>query len=383
MDVDESRQHRFSRRLDHVRLDQRFFRPAPLVHRLDLAFAHQQRSRLDHAAVADEDLRVADQKHVAALQLAPQHPVLHDLLARPELIHAERDERQEHGRHPQLCRRLQFFVLFPPEQPRRDEQRNRERDDERDCGLPVRGEGLVLGEDALHAADEVRRGQELRHHLPPVRQGGRGKRGAAQHEHRHVEHLHQHVALGRRVRHGRDDQTDAAERQRADRQEEQQRERPIRHRHPVQHARERHGDRDRRQVEQETRGERRAENRQRRDRRHLVAPQDVLLALLDRADPRAEEAVAQDADHEHVGDDHRDDRPAALRVQHHREEEEEDQRKHVVEEQHLLVAEREAQLVGREREVRAHSRRLFPVSSMKTSSSEGRRSCTSASSTPI
>src|ERR1041384_7440490 len=81
----------------------------------------------------------------------------------------------------------------------------------------------------------------------------------------------------------------------------------------------------------------RAENRQRRDRRDLESAQDVLLALLDGADAGAEEAVAEDADHQHVGDDDGDRRAAALGAQHEREEEEEDQRKQVVEEQHLLV----------------------------------------------
>ena len=65
-----------------------------------------------------------------------------------------------------------------------------------------------------------------------------------------------------------------------------------------------------------------------------------------------------------------------------RQQKEEDQREHVVEEQHLLVAERQPQFVLGEREVGFHSRRLFPVSSMNTSSSDGRRSCTSASSMP-
>src|SRR5205085_5384196 len=108
----------------------------------------------------------------------------------------------------------------------------------------------------------------------------------------------------------------------------------------------------------------------------------VLLALLHRADARAEEAVPEDADDQHVGDDHRDDRSAALGMQHRREQEKEDQRKGVVEEQDLLVAERQPQLVPGEREIGLHSRRLLPVSSMNTSSSDGRRSWTSARSMP-
>ena len=160
-------------------------------------------------------------KRVAALQLAPQHPVLHRLLAGAELVDAEGQERHHHAGDPQLRRAFQLLVFLPAEQPHRDEDREAERQQQRRRRLPVGRERLVLRDDALHAADQIRGRHELRDRLRPARQQRRRDRRAAQEHHRHVEQLHQHVALGHRVRDRGDDQADAAEGQRADGQEKQ------------------------------------------------------------------------------------------------------------------------------------------------------------------
>ena len=61
--------------------------------------------------------------------------------------------------------------------------------------------------------------------------------------------------------------------------------------------------------------------------------------------------------------------------------EEENQREQVIEKQHAAIAQRQPHVVLEQREVGFHSRRLFPVSSMKASSSDGRLMRMSASST--
>src|SRR5262249_25451984 len=62
--------------------------------------------------------------------------------------------------------------------------------------------------------------------------------------------------------------------------------------------------------------------------------------------------------------------------------EEEDQRKQVVEKQYAAVAKRQPHVGPKQRQVRSHSRRLFPVSSMNASSREGRLMRISDSSIP-
>ena len=66
-----------------------------------------------------------------------------------------------------------------------------------------------------------------------------------------------------------------------------------------------------------------------------------------------------------------------------RESEEENQREQVIEEEHAAVAQGQPHVALEQREVGFHSRRLFPVSSMKASSSEGRLMRISASSRPL
>ena len=70
--------------------------------------------------------------------------------------------------------RLQLLVLLPAEQPHRDEIARPRVTISAPALLPVRGERLVLREDALHAADQIGRGHELRDGLRPARQHRRG-----------------------------------------------------------------------------------------------------------------------------------------------------------------------------------------------------------------
>ena len=74
---------------------------------------------------------------------------------------------------------------------------------------------------------------------------------------------------------------------------------------------------------------------------------------------------------------------AGAGVKHLREGEKENERKQVVEEQHRAVAQGQPQVAPEQREVGSHSRRLFPVSSMKASSSDGRWMRMSTSSRPF
>src|ERR1039457_6737522 len=121
---------------------------------------------------------------------------------------------------------------------------------------------------------------------------------------------------------------------------------------------------------------------ERRDGSHLEAAQNIGLALLHAAHSGAPQAVAENTHHQHGADEVGDAR-AHSGVKQLGETEEENQREQVLEEEHAAIAQREAHIALEQREVDSHSRRLFPVSSMKASSSDGRLMRMSASSTPF
>src|SRR5580704_9364060 len=134
-------------------------------------------------------------------------------------------------------------------------------------------------------------------------------------------------------------------------------------------------------VEQPAAGHGRDQDGQRRNGRHLEAPQNVGLALLHGAHAGAEEPIAQNAHHQNRG--HKEcDALACAGVKHLGESEEEDEREKEIEEEDRAVAHREAQVVPEKRKIDFHSRRLFPVSSMNASSSDGRLMRISESSMP-
>jgi hypothetical protein len=101
-----------------------------------------------------------------------------------------------------------------------------------------------------------------------------------------------------------------------------------------------------------------------------VTAENIGFPLLHRAHSRAEQPVAQDPNnHDHGNYDGHG--GAALGMKGLREHKEEDQRKQIIEEQHRLLAHGQFQIECDQCFVGVHSRRLFPVSSMNTSSSVG------------
>src|ERR1700723_1562194 len=134
-------------------------------------------------------------------------------------------------------------------------------------------------------------------------------------------------------------------------------------------------------VEQPAAGHGRDQDGERRNGRHLEAPQNVGLALLHGAHAGAPESIAQNAHHQNRGHKERD-ALAGSSVEHLGEPEEEEEREKEIEEENRPVAHREAQVIPEERKIDFHSRRLFPVSSMNASSSDGRLMRISESSMP-
>src|ERR1022692_893015 len=143
-----------------------------------------------------------------------------------------------------------------------------------------------------------------------------------------------------------------------------------------------HQQKEHRQEQQPPAQHGRHQNGERRDGSHLKAAQDIGFAFLHAAHPRAPQTVAQNAHYEHGADEVGDAR-AYPGVKHLGESEEENQREQVIEKQHAAVAQREPHIALEQGEVDSHSRKLFPVSSIKASSSDGRLMRMSASSTPF
>src|SRR6185437_6130830 len=138
---------------------------------------------------------------------------------------------------------------------------------------------------------------------------------------------------------------------------------------------------DRWNVVQQASDERRDKDRRGGNRRDFEPPQNIRFAVRNRAHARAEEAVRENPDREHHSHDLRD-HAALFGMEQAAEHEKEHQRKRVVEEQYRAVATGQLQVDRDLREIDPHSRSLFPVSSMKTSSRVGCFRWMSASSRP-
>src|ERR1017187_3423971 len=136
-----------------------------------------------------------------------------------------------------------------------------------------------------------------------------------------------------------------------------------------------------RKVQQPSAGHGRHQDGQRRNRRDLEAAQDVGLAVRHGAHPGAPQPVAQDP-HGQDGADEVRHPGSRAGVKQLRESKEENEGKQVIEEQDGAVPQRQLHVAFKYGDVGSHSRRLFPVSSMKASSSDGRLMRISASSMP-
>ena len=135
--------------------------------------------------------------------------------------------------------------------------------------------------------------------------------------------------------------------------EDKERNQIRRNRHPVELMGEEKRHDDGREIKQDAGGHRRDEQRQGRDRRHFVAAQDIGFAIHDRAHPRAEKAVPENAQRQHHRD-HLIDGGSLFGVEVEREDEEKDEREEVVEKQHGLVPQRELQVDPHQGEERFH-----------------------------
>src|ERR1035437_3492518 len=119
-----------------------------------------------------------------------------------------------------------------------------------------------------------------------------------------------------------------------------------------------------------------------RNRRDLEAAQDVGLAILYRSHAGAPKPIAQDSHYENHAHEVRNPVPRGAAEQ-PAENEEKDERKNVVEEEDRAVPQGQLHVALEQGYISSHSRRLFPVSSMKASSSDGLLIRISASSMPF
>src|ERR1051326_8453582 len=136
-----------------------------------------------------------------------------------------------------------------------------------------------------------------------------------------------------------------------------------------------------RQIQQPSAHHRRDQNRHRRNGSDFEAPQNIGFPLRHRAHAGAPQPIAQYPHGENSADEIGD-AGAASGVEQLRKYKKENERKQVIEEEHSAVAKGQLQIALEQCDVCLHSRRLFPVSSMNASSSEGRSIRRSANSRP-
>ena len=73
MHIDQSGQHRFTYRLDWLRLQRFRFRRGAFINLRDLAPANQDRTRFDYLAVADKNTRVLNEPRAPAVAIAREN----------------------------------------------------------------------------------------------------------------------------------------------------------------------------------------------------------------------------------------------------------------------------------------------------------------------